>query len=356
KQYSRYMTLVICIVQAWFVTNLLMSSGLEGTLRVSGTMFFFTTVLTMTAGTFFLMFLADKITEKGLGNGTSLIIQAGILASIPQTMLKLAQPMFDSNSSPATAIEYFVAFVLLILMFVAVTYAIVQVTLGRREIPIQHAKHTRGQGGAGMMRQQTIPLKVDQAGVIPIIFASALLVFPTLAFTQLGKATWLGGFLSTAFGDFGSAYGAYGWVYEMSYVGLIFFFTYFWTQLTFSPTELAKNMRDWGAYIPGVRPGADTVEYLKIVLKRMTLAGAIFLSLVAVIPNLFPHIAGMVFGDSQALSENKLFYRIIGGTGLLIVVAVALDLVQRIEAELITRSYDTEGGDAAAGGGRRRRN
>jgi len=319
----------------------------------------------MTAGTFFLMFLGDKITEKGIGNGVSVIIQAGILASIPQTVLKLAGPMFDGKTAPHVKVEYFVATLLLIAMFVAVTYGIIQITLGRREIPIQHQKHTRGEGGSsGVARRQTIPLKVDQAGVIPIIFAAALLVFPALAFGALGNAIPSygepSGFVEQlAAGtkilceDIAHAFNDFGWCYEMTYVALIFFFTYFWTQLTFSPTELAKNMREWGAYIPGVRPGADTVAYLTNVLKRMTLAGATFLSLVAIIPNLFPHMASLIFGDSQALAENRMFYRVIGGTGLLIVVSVALDLVQKVEAELLTQSY--EGLTNNAGGRRVRR-
>ncbi|MCK6440903.1 MAG: preprotein translocase subunit SecY, partial [Planctomycetes bacterium] len=346
KQYSRFLTIAICIVQAAFVCSLMLNDPkLSGTMtsEFSGqeVMFYLSTILTMTAGTFFLIFLGDKITEKGIGNGVSLIIQAGILASIPQTVLKLAGPMFDSKSSPSEAVEAFVALLLLIAMFVTITYGIVQITLGRREIPIQHQKHARSTGGGA--RRQTIPLRVDQAGVIPIIFASALLVFPTLFFGQIGRwlsteltadSSWT--FVRIICEDIEDAFNGFGWMYEMCYVGLIVFFTYFWTQLTFSPTELSKNMREWGAYIPGVRPGADTVAYLTTVLKRMTLAGATFLSLVAIVPNLFPHIASAVFGDSQALTENRLFFRIIGGTGLLIVVSVALDLVQRVEAELVT--------------------
>jgi len=350
KQYSRFVTLGICVLQSTFVCTLLTSDPTLSATIVSGvsaTQFYFSTVITMTAGTFFLMFLGDKITEKGLGNGTSLIIQAGILASLPQTVLRLAGPMFDSAAAPETKVEYFVATMLLVAMFVTITFGIVQITLGRREIPIQHQKHTRGSGGVA--RRQSIPLKVDQAGVIPIIFASALLVFPTLLFDQLAKVATGDGVLITFIRvfceDIESAFNNFGWMYEMSYVALIFFFTYFWTQLTFSPPELAKNMREWGAYIPGVRPGKDTIAYLTTVLKRMTLAGATFLALVAVIPNLFPHLAEMIFGDSQALTENRMFYRIIGGTGLLIVVSVALDLVQKIEAEMITRAY--EGGDQA---------
>lgn len=351
KQYSRFATLGICILQSMFVVTLLTSdAALAESISVESSLVFaVSTVLTLTAGTFFLMFLGDKITERGLGNGVSLIIQAGILASVPQTIIKMSQQIFSPSTTPQVAVEYVTALVLLIVMFVAITYGIVQITLGRREIPIQHQKHTRGVGAVA--RRQSIPLKVDQAGVIPIIFASALLVFPALAFDQLGKAISADGalgFLHILSMDIASAYNGFGWLYEISYVALIFFFTYFWTQLTFSPPELAKNMREWGAYIPGVRPGADTVAYLTTVLKRMTLAGAAFLSLVAIIPSLFPHMATLIFGDSQALTENRLFFRIIGGTGLLIVVSVALDLVQKIEAELLTKSYD--GGIPGAGG------
>lgn len=365
KQYSRYTTLGICVLQSAFVVSLLTGNdelfgtvlpGYQATI-LGIPLFYVTSMVTMCAGSFFLMFLGDKITEKGLGNGVSLIIQAGILAAIPQTMVKMAKPVFSSESPPQESMEYFVALLLLVTMFVAITYGIVQVTLGRREVPIRHQKHTRA--AAGIARRQSIPLKVDQAGVIPIIFAAALLVFPAMAFTQLGRVSWM---QNTWFGyfmtDIGSAYNDFGFLYEMTYVALIFFFTYFWTQLTFSPPELAKRMREWGAFIPGVRPGGDTVAYLTTVLKRMTLAGAIYLSIVAIVPNLFPHFAGLIFGDTQALEENRLFFRIVGGTGLLIVVSVALDLVQRVEAELVTESYaGYEGGDGGTpeGGDRRRR-
>ncbi len=358
KQYSRFTTLGICILQSIFVVSLLTSDpALAATITVSQFQFAISTVITMTAGTFFLMFLGDKITEKGLGNGVSLIIQAGILASVPQTVIKMSQNIFSPNTSPQVAVEYTTALILLVVMFVLITYGIVQITLGRREIPIQHQKHTRGQGAVAA-RRQTIPLKVDQAGVIPIIFASALLVFPALAFGQLARvipADGGGMFFHNLFADIASAYNDFGFVYELSYVGLIFFFTFFWTQLTFSPTELGKNMREWGAYIPGVRPGGDTVAYLTQILKRMTLAGAVFLSIVAIIPSLLPNIAGLVFGDSQALTENRMFFRIIGGTGLLISVSVALDLVNRVEAELLTKAYDSPSGDGGAIGADGRR-
>jgi preprotein translocase subunit SecY len=358
KQYSRFTTLGICLLQSFFVVSLLTGDpALAATITSSKMVFAFSTVLTMTAGTFFLMFLGDKITEKGLGNGVSLIIQAGILASVPQTVIKMSQSIFSPTSTPQVAVEYTTALVLLVVMFVLITYGIVQITLGRREIPIQHQKHTRGQG-AVQARRQSIPLKIDQAGVIPIIFASALLVFPALAFGQLGRLISPDGafrFLHVLFADIASAYNGFGFMYEVSYVALIFFFTYFWTQLTFSPTELGKNMREWGAYIPGVRPGGDTVAYLTQILKRMTLAGAAFLSIVAVIPSLLPNLAAMIFGDSQALTENRLFFRIVGGTGLLIVVSVALDLVNRVEAELLTKAYETPDGDGGTVGGDGRR-
>ena len=166
------------------------------------------------------------------------------------------------------------------------------------------------------------------------------MTLPTILFGSLGHAVEGSSFWSSAFSDMNSAFNKGGFSWTILYCTMIFFFTYFWVQLQFNPIELAKNFKEWGAFIPGVRPGKDTVSYLSEILRRMTLAGATFLCLVAVIPNELPNVMIFVFGDSPSLTQNRLFFRVMGGTGLLIVVHVALDLVQKVEVALIQRNYE----------------
>ena len=201
---------------------------------------------------------------------------------------------------------------------------VVIITQGQRRIPIQSAKHVRGRRTMGGQRQ-FLPLRLNQAGVMPIIFASSLLMFPYMIFGWLDSNFDVGIFreLSAAFGS------SRGYVYSLSYIGLIYFFCYFWTAITFNPKEIASNLKDHGSFIPGYRPGVRTANYLESVMVRITYVGAAFLSLIAVIPQL---IAG-------AMGVNPLVASFYGGTGLLIVVSVALDLVQKIDSHLITRNY-----------------
>jgi preprotein translocase subunit SecY len=240
---------------------------------------------------------------------------------------------------PSVSLDAFLSLITLLVMFVAITAGIVLITLGRREIVIQHAKHVRGAKVVGGQRQ-TFPLRVDQAGVIPIIFASALLTLPQILFGSIQGQVDTSGFWGSLLADLNSTFSSYGFVWTAGYCAMIFFFTYFWVQLQFNPIELAKNFKEWGAFIPGVRPGKDTVTYLSQILRRMTLAGATFLCLVAVVPNMLPEAMTFVFGESESLNANRLFFRVMGGTGLLIVVHVALDLVQKVEVALIQRNYD----------------
>lgn len=340
RLYARIATMPICIVQSFFTIKLLTGQAdLASAVVWDLTTFTALAVLTMTAGAYFLIWLGDQITENGIGNGVSLLIMAGIIASIPSSMLGFLQPMLDSSVAPEVSLDAFLSLVTLLVMFFAITFGITMITLGRREIVIQHAKHVRGAKTVGGQRQ-TFPLRVDQAGVIPIIFASALMTLPTILFGSLQGAVEGGGFWSAMLSDLNSAFSGYGFSWTIMYCVMIFFFTYFWVQLQFNPIELAKNFKDWGAFIPGVRPGKDTVTYLSDILRRMTLAGATFLCLVAVVPSMLPEAMVFIFGDSEALNSNRMFFRVMGGTSLLIVVHVALDLVQKIEVALIQRNYE----------------
>lgn len=337
--YSRLSTIPICVVQSFFTIKLLTGqANLASAVMWDLTTFTAIAMLTMTAGGFFLIWLGDLITERGLGNGVSLLIMAGIIAALPNSILGFLQPMLDSTIAPEVSLDAFMSFATVMIMMVAITYGITVITLGRREIIIQHAKHVRGAKTVGGQRQ-TFPLRVDQAGVIPIIFASALMTLPTILFGALQGAVD-GGFWSSAFSDLNNAFSDYGFTWTILYVVMIFFFTYFWVQLQFNPIELAKNFKEWGAFIPGVRPGKDTVTYLSQILRRMTLAGATFLSLIAVVPSLLPDAMIFVFGESPSINSNRLFFQIMGGISLLIVVHVALDLVQKVEVALIQRNYE----------------
>jgi len=340
RLYARIATMPICIVQSFFTIKLLTGQAdLASAVVWDLTTFTALAVLTMTAGAYFLIWLGDQITENGIGNGVSLLIMAGIIASIPNAMLGFLQPMLDSSVAPEASLDAFLSLATLLVMFFGITFGITVITLGRREIVIQHAKHVRGAKTVGGQRQ-TFPLRVDQAGVIPIIFASALMTLPTILFGSLQGAVEGGGFWSSLLSDFNSAFSGYGFTWTILYCVMIFFFTYFWVQLQFNPIELAKNFKDWGAFIPGVRPGKDTVTYLSDILRRMTLAGATFLCLIAVLPSMLPEMMIFLFGDSEALHSNRMFFRVMGGTSLLIVVHVALDLVQKIEVALIQRNYE----------------
>jgi preprotein translocase subunit SecY len=223
----------------------------------------------------------------------------------------------------------FEKFMVLIFLFIAVVVAVVAITMGQRRIPTQSAKHVRGRRVFGGTRQ-FLPLKVNQAGVMPVIFASSLLMFPTFIFTFLASSTnwrWVQ--------SMREAFERQGFIYNLFYIALIYFFCYFWTSVIFNPKDMANNLKDHGSFIPGYRPGKRTAEYLERVMLRITYVGAAFLAVVAVIPSLISTSMGV---DYRVAS----FY---GGTGLLIVVSVALDLVQKIDSHLVMRNYPglTEG-------------
>ena len=265
------------------------------------------TVLTVTAGTMFVMWIGEQITERGIGNGISLIIMAGIVARLPSALSTTFQFVREGEMS------LFVLIVIL-MMAVGVTAGIVYVETGQRRIPVQYARRVVGRRVYGGQSSH-LPLKVNTAGVIPPIFASSILVFPATVATFIPSAKNYSALLTPG-----------GWVYNVVYVALIVFFCYFYTAVTFNPVDVADNLKKYGGFIPGIRPGRFTAEYIDRVLSRITLGGAIYVSTVCVLPTLLIQ------------RFNVPFY--FGGTALLIVVGVALDTVAQMETHLLTRNYE----------------
>jgi preprotein translocase subunit SecY len=273
------------------------------------------------------MWLGEQIDEFGIGNGISLLIMAGILASMPGAGWQLLQRSSLELGGAGTklGVEHLL---LLAAMFVAVVTGVVFITLGQRRIPMQSAKHVRGRRVFGGTRQY-LPLKVNQAGVMPIIFASSLLMFPVLIFSQLASVassdSWWGRFVSWAHEVFSRD----GFIYNFFYLMMIYFFCYFWTAITFNPKDMADNLKNFGSFIPGYRPGKRTADYLEKVMVRITYVGAGFLAIVAIIPTLI----------SASLDIEWVIASFYGGTSLLIAVSVAFDLVQKIDSHLVMRNY-----------------
>lgn len=334
NEYTRYATVVICIVQSWFwVNTFVVGQGLvdPSFLTEGGDLQFgwkVTSVLTMTSGTVFLMWLGEQIDEYGIGNGISLLIMAGILASMPGAGVTLLESATIEIGGGGTKLGV-ENLVLLAFVFVAVIVGVVFITLGQRRIPMQSAKHVRGRRVFGGTRQY-LPLKVNQAGVMPIIFASSLLMFPLIVVQQMAAIRWEeGGFLATFFGFLNDVYDRNSFLYNISYLVLIYFFCYFWTAITFNPKDMADNLKNFGSFIPGYRPGKRTADYLEKVMVRITYVGAGFLALVAIIPTLI----------SSSLGVSFLVASFYGGTSLLIAVSVAFDLVQKIDSHLVMRNH-----------------
>lgn len=322
-QLTRLSTVVLCIFQALMIciqfVNQRVGSPDNSILLpesvLSSGMFIFYGVVALTAGTMFLMWLGEQIDEFGIGNGVSLLIMAGIISELPYTIGLVAQEINFSGQGNTGSLEP-LDLAMLLVLFVGMVLAVVLITLGQRRIPVHQAKATRGRRVYGGGRS-FLPLRVNQSGVIPIIFASALLMLPQ----------WLLGAISDTAGSY------LGWGqfwYMVTYVLLIVFFCYFYTAVTFNPNEMADNLKQGGSYVPGIRPGKKTAEYLERIMTRIALAGAIFLSFVAVMP---PMVSGLMGIPAQIAS-------FLGGTGLLIVVGVALDVVQRVEGHLLSQNYD----------------
>jgi len=334
QEYTRYATVGLCIIQAFFWLNYMSSRQLLMADYSSWWTVRMMVIVGLTTGTIFLMWLGEQIDEYGIGNGVSLIIMSGIVSRMPQAIIMVFQSAGDMGGVSSRSSMDVSKIVFLLVAFVAVVAGSILITQGQRRIPIQQAKQMRGRRVYGGQRQY-LPLRVNHGGVMPIIFASSLLIFPGIVFGWLDTAfRWrVWSFLTEAMRP-----GAF--LYEVSYIGLIYFFAYFWTTVQFQPKEMAEHLRDYGSFIPGLRPGKRTADYLERVMERITYVGAAFLSIIAVIPSVVAIWMDIPFRVSAFL----------GGTGLLIVVSVALDLVQRIEANLIMRNYS--GFLGGEGGGR----
>lgn len=312
-QYTRYGTVFLAMIQAYgiavFLENMPIPSE-RPIVPVAGMGFRAMTMLTLTAGTIFLMWLGEQITEKGIGNGISLLIFAGIIARYPNDMLRTFDALRLGSLSLFTLI-------FLLFLMVLIVAGVIVMTQAMRKIPVQYAKRVIGRRIYGGQSTH-IPLRVNTAGVIPIIFAQSILMFPSSIATFFGKV----GFMER-FADYMRPSSI---LYNTLYAIIIIFFTYFYTAIVFNPQDLADNMQKYGGFIPGIRPGKRTSEYIDKVLTRVTFPGALFLAFIAILPSVFIY------------KFNAPFY--FGGTGLLIVVGVALDTLQQIESHLIMRHYE----------------
>ncbi len=337
NDYTRYLTVVLCLLQsAVYVFAYLDNSSLIADAFNSGTEanpqlsfgWSITSIMMMTCGATFLMWLGEQIDEYGIGNGISLLIMAGILAAMPAALSDL----FSNSEFTLKGLGGDVGvetMILLACVFVAVVVGVVFITIGQRRIPTQSAKHVRGRRVFGGTRQY-LPLRVNQGGVMPIIFASSLLMVPGIMFSYLETLVTADGLMGNIMAGLSQAFQpGSGFLYNMMYVGMIYFFCYFWTAITFNPKEMADNLKEYGSFIQGYRPGKRTADYLEKVMVRITYVGAAFLSVVAIVPTL---VASWLNVDMQLAS----FY---GGTGLLIGVSVAFDLVQKIDSHLVMTSH-----------------
>lgn len=317
-QYTRYGTVVLSMIQGFGIAvGLEQMTGAAGEMIVisPGWAFRILTVITLTAGTAFIMWLGEQITERGIGNGISLIIFAGIVARMPNAIASTLELFRLGQMGIITLLA-------LILLMILVVAVIIFFETGQRRLPVQYAKRIVGRKVYGGQSTH-LPLKLNTSGVIPPIFASSILMFP-LTIANFMPKPWMDAhpWVHSLLNSFGPG----ALVYNLLYVGFIIFFCYFYTAVTFNPNDVAENMKKYGGYIPGIRPGQKTAEYIDKVLTRITLGGAIYVSAICVLPTILIR------------RFNVPFY--FGGTALLIVVGVALDTVQQIEAHMLTRHYE----------------
>jgi preprotein translocase subunit SecY len=316
-QYTRYGTVFICLLQGSGVVVKLQSTitplGPIVPVAVSGFGFALSTILILTAGTIFMMWLGEQITERGIGNGISLIIFIGIIARFPASILDEYQLILGGRN-------IIVELVILVLMGFIVA-GVVLVTQGTRRIPVQYAKRVIGRKVYGGVTQY-IPLRVNTAGVMPIIFAQAIMFVPQIIFQFFPDSE----FIATLSSDW---FSYSSWTYSFIYGLMIVFFTYFYTAIAFNPKDVADNMKKQGGFIPGIRPGTHTSEFVDNILTKITLPGSIFLAIVAILPTMMIKM-GVTPG----------FASFFGGTSLLIIVGVALDTLQQVESHLLMRHYD----------------
>jgi len=316
NQYTRYLTVPLAIVESYgFILLLSRASGGEPIITSLSPFFLISAVITMTAGTVLLMWLGELISERGVGNGLSLIIFSGIVAQIPQS---IQQIYVNYNASQLLTIIGFAFLALAIIM------GIVVITEGQRKIPVTYAKRVRGLKMYGGVSTH-LPIRVTQAGVIPIIFAMSLMIFPEVIAKFLSNAKTE--FIANTAKTVGSLFQTGTWFFSIFYFLLVVAFTYFYTSVIFKPDQVAENIQKQGGFIPGLRPGNQTSDYLRRVVNRITLAGAVFFGVVAVLPFIMQQFTGI-----KSL--------VIGGTGLLIVVSVAIEFMKQIEAQLVMKSYE----------------
>jgi preprotein translocase subunit SecY len=335
-QYTRYATVLLCIGQGYLLAVSFQHpesyhtvlGGITDTIRNigiplvedTGWTFRLVTVISLTTGTLLLMWLGDQITERGIGNGISLIITIGIVARLPAALAQAWKTFVPSAETGSSEVNPMIL-VLMILFLFFVIAGVIAITQGVRKITIQYAKRVVGRKMYGGQTQH-MPLKVNYAGVMPIIFAWALLIFPStiigFAFKNSPTAARIANSLNS------------GWVHYAVLAAMIFFFSYFWVATQFQPAQIADDLKKHGAYIPGVRPGKPTADFLDYTMTRLTFAGAIFLTIIAVLPSLL----------SQSLHVPTITAQFFGGTSLLIVVGVMLDTMRQVETHLIQRHYD----------------
>ncbi len=286
------------------------------------TSFLITSVILMTAGTMLLMWLGEQITQRGIGNGVSLLITIGILADLPGAAQQTYQMFFRPIGTGASL--GLPQAVVMIALFFAVTMGIIMVVQGQRKIPVQYAKRVVGNKVMGG-QSSFLPLKVNYSGVMPVIFASSIMLFPQTIFNWAGSA-WDIKFLRDLSQDLLRGH----WPYYLFYTVLILFFSYFWVSVMFKPIQIADDLKKYGGYVPGVRPGEPTAQFLDFIMTRLTLAGAIFLTVIAVMPDL-------MLNWLHVPQRITIFF---GGTGMLITVGVILDTMRQVETFLLQRHYD----------------
>ena len=308
-QWTRYATVALAFVQGWGYAVFLQS--LQGAVRTPGFSFMIQTAVIMTAGAVFVMWLGEQITERGIGNGMSLLIFFNIIDRFPGAAAQTVEAL-------TTGVITWYALVVVLAVMVAVIAGVVAMTMAARKIPVQIPRKVVGRGRIREGQKSFIPLRINSAGVMPIIFAQSIIIVPTTiaTFSNIGLLKTMADYLQV---------GTVG--YYLAYTILIVFFTYFYTAIIFNPVDLAENLKKQGAFIPGVKPGARTVEYIDHVLSRITLPGAFYLAFIALLP----------FWVSQAMGANLFLF---GGTSLLIVVGVALDTVQQMQQHLLLRHYE----------------
>ncbi len=332
-EWTRYTTVGLCIVQGMMWLSYLRTNNLVQPEFLGGSqmlVFFAAGVSALTAGSLFLMWLGEQIDKYGIGNGVSVILTAGILAQLPNAVFWIAENFDASQQSDSGKIGP-LAVIFLTASFVFVTAGAILITIAQRRIPIQQAKHTRGRKVVGGQRHY-LPLRINHAGVMPIIFASSLMIFPSSIFAWLDTRANQGGssdwwMMITGFLAENVQSGKYPYV--VIEIAMIYFFSYFWTTVQFSPDDMSKQLKQYGSFIPGIRPGPRTADYLETVMERITYVGAGFLAIIAIIPTMVAEWLEIPFFVASFL----------GGTGLLIVVSVGLDIIQRLEANLLMRNY-----------------